>query len=210
MKIILEVRGHEMTFTEKELEAILEDHFARFMTDEELGTNPEGKPNKDQCFMVNPQSIDRTYFENMRKDGKQESVRKRILKAFAEVDKNPEKYDRIFWTFVPEKKWAWKTAKGIQEYACNLGNHMADWIEQALEWAQRIYNNQTDSIWYDLCNRKDTEKWFRLIIVNCDYMCYVGDSMKSAGTHAPCDMYVVNYKPDMRMESTVPLVVLYD
>ena len=208
MKITLEIGGHEMVFTEKELASILKEHFIGFATEEEEAY-PGEKPKKDECFMVNPMNIDRTYFEEKRKDKKQEKTRKIIVKAFAEVDHSPEEYNRVFWIMVPEKKWAWKTVKGLQQVAINLGGHTANWVEQALAWAQQLYNEQSDSGWENLCNKEDTSSYYRMVIWG-DYISYIGDSKWCANGYSPTDMFVVKYRPTVRLDYTVPLVVLND
>ena len=209
MKITLEIDGHEMTFSEQEIISILKEHFESDITEEEFVTGHNEKTDKANCFMVDPTSIDRTYFEEKRNDKKQEKTRKIIMKAFAEVDKDPERYNKIFWTMVPEKTWAWKTVKELQEVSFNLGGHTANWVEQALEWAQRIYNDQNDNGWEKICNQKDPANYYRMIFFG-DYLCYVGGSKKCSSDGPSSDIYVVKYKPNVKLDYTVPLVVLYD
>ena len=48
----------------------------------------------------------------------------------------------------------------LKEYAKTMGDHNADWVEQSLEWAQRISNGES---WKKLCNKRDTTKWYRLV-----------------------------------------------
>ena len=50
-------------------------------------------PTEGKIFEVNPLEIDRSKFEKPMRDQKQEWRRQTIQEAFAEVDKNPEKYE---------------------------------------------------------------------------------------------------------------------
>lgn len=55
----------------------------------------------------------------------------------------------------------WKNVVELKEEAKNQGGHMANWIEQALEWAQRIDNGES---WETICNEPDKNKHYRMII----------------------------------------------
>lgn len=159
MKITLQVNGRAMTFSEKELTSILEEHFESHnfkpKTSEIAKIPTEGK-----WFRVNPLTIDQTLFLMKRTDWWQERVRELILEAFEEVRKNP-KYANPFFTMVPQKDWPEATTVGrLKNLVSQYGYHIADWVEQALEWAQRIHNGEK---WEELCNKRDASTWFRLI-----------------------------------------------
>lgn len=83
---------------------------------------------------------------------------------------------------------------------------MADWVEQALEWAQRIHNGET---WESICNEPDTAKYYRLIIWKSGFAkiiggCSVDNGLDSATflSRNLCHISTVLYH-------VVPLVVRY-
>ena len=128
----------------------------------------------ERLFEVNPLGIDRSKFEQPMNDWWQERAREIILEAFAEVDKHPEKYVSAFYTLVPEKKWdGYKTAAELTAYAEDLGGQMADWVEFAMELAQRISNGES---WENICNNFDTAEWYRMIIWKNGCYRWVGGS----------------------------------
>lgn len=143
MKITLPVHGRERTFSEQELIAILEKHFSNEATEKATTANVAKVPTEDQAFEVNPQTINQSLFQKERKDRRQEETRQLILEAFAKVKSNPKKYGRKFKTMMPKKTWRSKTVEELKQLACKLGDHNADWVEQALEWAQRICNGES-------------------------------------------------------------------
>ena len=98
--------------------------------------NPIQRPTEGIPFPVNPLGIDRKLFQEERKDPRQEETRQLILQAFTKVDEYPEKYGKPFNTLMPKKTWDWKTVNELGKLATELGNHEADWVEQAIEWAQ--------------------------------------------------------------------------
>lgn len=163
----------------------------------------EGKP-----FKVNPLKIDRSKFEKPMRDQRQEWTRQIIQEAFAEVDKHPEKYASAFYTLMPEKKWnGYKTVAELKEYAKDLGGHMADWVEQALEWAQRLFNGES---WKAICNNADTANWYRMIIWKNGYSRLVGGSVVSSSISPASNVFINGYDVNSSLSRTVPLVVLYE
>ena len=216
-EITLTVNGREITFTEEELIAIVEKHFANETTEvarkaeepTEKSNEVAETPTEGKWFEVNPLTIDRNLFSEKREDSRQEETRKLILKALAEVDAKPERYARKFKTLIPAKTWDSKPVKKFRELACKLGDHMADWVEQALEWAQRIANGET---WGTVCNDPDTANFYRLVVWKNGYAWLVGGSRKSNNNYPASDVdnygrscYSVN-----KLDNTVPLVVLYE
>lgn len=155
MKVTLKVFGRERTFSENELVAILESHFSN-------ATKPKSKNKKNvnRCT-VDLKSINRNLFVTPRKDKNQEKVRKLIQEAFSEADSNPEKYNQPFETSVPDMDIICYTQSKLIVLAYDSGDHMADWVEQALVWAQKISDGQS---WESICNYPDTSKNRRMII----------------------------------------------
>lgn len=203
MKITLQVNGREMTFSEKELIAILEEHFSSKTTTSKVAQ----KPTEDEWFEVKPQAINQKCFEKKRKGISQEAIRQLILEAFVEMKNNPEKYGKNFKTMMPKKEWEAKTVVGLKEMACKLGDHNADWVEQALEWAQRIANGES---WKSICNAPDTANWYRLVVWKNGYARLVGGSVNNSFNFPASVVNFSDYYDDDVLNCTVPLVVLYE
>lgn len=207
MKITLPIHGRERTFSEKELIAILEKYFSNEATEQATTAKVAQVPTEDQWFEVNPQTINQSLFKKKRKDERQERTRKLILEAFAEVKSSPEKYGRKFKTMMPKKTWTSKTVAELKQLACEFGNHNADWVEQALEWAQRICNGES---WKAVCNNADTANWYRLIVWKNGYARLVGGSRNFNLDNPASDVDYDDYYSNDRINYTVPLVVLYE
>lgn len=111
-------------------------------------------------FEIIPKMINKKLFKKSRK-GKQEEARLLILEAFEEVKLNPDKYYKSFRIIIPKKTWRVINGKSAQELAIQFKGHMVDWVEQALEWAQRIHNGES---WEDVCNKPDKSKYYRIVI----------------------------------------------
>lgn len=207
MKITLPIHGRERTFSEKELIAILEKYFSNEATEQATTAKVAQVPTEDQWFEVNPQTINQSLFKKNRKDERQERTRKLILEAFAEVKSSPEKYGRKFKTMMPKKTWTSKTVAELKQLACEFGNHNADWVEQALEWAQRICNGES---WEAVCNNADTANWYRLVVWKNGYARLVGGLRNCDYGNPASDVDVYDCNSFDRIFSTVPLVVLYE
>ena len=181
--------------------------FKKFFSNEDATTAKVVKtPTEGKRFEVNYEIIDRSFFEKNRLDRRQEQTRKLILKAFDEVEKNPEKYATSFYTFIPKKEWNdYKKVKELKNYAKDLGGHMADWVEQALEWAQRICNGES---WEAVCNDADTANWNRLVVWNNGYCQTVGGSVKDDHVYPASTLLYSPYSDEVMICKTVPLVVL--
>lgn len=163
-------------------------------------------PTEGKLFEVNPLGIDRSKFEKPMSDKMQEWTRQIIQEAFTEFDKHPEKYASEFYTLIPEKKWqGYKTVAELKEYAKDLGGQTADWVEQALEWAQRIFNGES---WEAICNNADTAKWYRLIRWKNVYYRLVGGSRNYGDVYPASYVFDCGYSSKNRILRTVPLVVL--
>lgn len=207
MKITLPIHGRERTFSEKELIAILEKYFSNEATEQATTAKVAQVPTEDQWFEVNPQTINQSLFKKKRKDERQERTRKLILEAFAEVKSSPEKYGRKFKTMMPKKTWTSKTVAELKQLACEFGNHNADWVEQALEWAQRICNGES---WEAVCNNADTANWYRLVVWKNGYARLVGGSRHDDNYFPASDDLSDDYFSFNSFDNTVPLVVLYE
>lgn len=205
-KITLPVNGREMTFSEDELIDILEKHFNSEIAERET-TEVTQISTESKYFSVNPTAIDQNLFEKKRDDPNQECTRQTILEAFIEVKNNPEKYAKSFKIMIPEKTWSVKTVEELEKLVKNVGGHITNWVEQALEWAQRIANGET---WEAICNEPDIEKWYRLVIWKNDNARLVGGSSE-LNRDIPASV-VVSYDCtfNVKLHNTVPSVVLYD
>lgn len=136
-------------------EAKTDEKIAILKKDFEMANTPtEGK-----LFEVNPLEIDRSKFEKVFTDTQMENTRQTIQEAFEEVDKSPEKYAHPFYTLIPEHKPCRVLAETI-DYAKELGGYMADWVEQAMEWAQRICNGES---WKKMCKDADNANYIRIV-----------------------------------------------
>jgi len=189
------------------------DCVASFNVTEEQTVNEECNefdvaqtPTEGKLFEVNPLRIDRSNFEKPMRDQRQEGTRQIIQEAFAEVDKHPEKYASAFYTLIPEEKWdGYKTVEELKAYANDLGGLMADWVEQALEWAQRIFNGES---WETICNNADTADWYRLIRWKNGYYRRVGGSRDNYDCVPASVVGDHDYYSYDIFFSTVPLIVL--
>lgn len=188
------------------------DGVASFNVPEEQTTNEfhasdvAQTPTEGNRFEVNPLGINRSEFEKPMSNRKQEWTRQTIREAFAEVDKHPEKYASAFYTLIPEKEWnGYKTVAELKEYANDQGGLMADWVEQALEWAQRIFNGES---WEAICNNADTSKWYRMIVWKNGHARHVGGSRARGNDDSASYVFHYNCGSNYEIDDTVPLVVL--
>ena len=207
MKVTLQLNdGREITFEEVKNISILEEHFkSKKFEVKSNATEVAQVPTEGKWFRVDPLAIDQNLFKEKREDSRQEATRQYILQAFEEMKKN-SKYARPFKTMIPEKTWERKTVKELKELAKSLGDHNADWVEQALEWAQRIANGES---WEDICNKKDTANWYRLVVWKNGYARLVGGSQEDCNYHPASTVFSYSCKDGGTIYYTVPLVVSY-
>jgi len=109
----------------------------------------------------------------------------------------------------PIKTWKVKSVQELEALACKNGNYLATWVEQALEWAQRIQNGES---WEDLCNMPDTSKWCRLILWDNSHYRLVGDfrSCTINGIYtcwAATDISESDFYLNSLIPNAVPLIV---
>ncbi len=198
-QITLKVNGRKVTFLEEEIVAIVEKYFnTQVMEAKTIETFP--KTEEKEWFEVNLATIDKALFAEKRTDERQEATRKLILKAFARAESNPAKYAKHFKTVLPEKLWTEKTIAQLKQVAIAIGDHVADWVEQALEWAQKISNGET---WEAICNEPDCSKWHR-IIIGKNGQAYIGGGVLKG---AVIDFYSGFYMDNAELINAVPLVV---
>jgi len=203
MKVILQLSdGREMIVSEVKNIYILEDDLESNQNETEISE----KPTEGKWFKVNPLAIDKTLFKEERVSSRQESIRLLILDAFEELKKNL-KYAKPFKTMMPQKTWDRKTVKELKELASNLGNHNADWVEQAFEWAQRIANGES---WEDVCDKKDTANWYRLIVWKDGYTRIIYGARECDDNNRATYISRYGYREYYSMSYTVPLVVSYE
>ena len=201
--------GQKKTFSEEELVAIVEEHLQnqKAQTKKET-TEYLPVPMEGRWFKVEPLTIDQTLFKEKRKNPSQERTRQLILEAFEALRKKPQ-YVISFKTMMPPKKWASRRVKELKEMSCKLGDHMADRVEQALEWAQRISNGES---WEDICNKPDTANWYRVVVWDKDgHTCLVGGSREFRDNRPATDVYFHETYCDIDdISKSVPVVVSYD
>ena len=208
-QITLVVDGEEKSFSEEELASIVKEYFAQKQAATQKEANPIQKlmrPTEGVPFPVNPSGINRNLFQKKREDKRQEETRQLILEAFVQVDEYPKKYGKPFNTLMPKKTWTWKTVEELRKLATEMEDHEADWVEQALEWAQRIVNGEP---WEDVCNNPDTANWYRLVKWKNGYYRLVGGSREDNDDCPASYVSNVNCNSSNEVYTTVPLVVLY-
>ncbi len=205
-KITILVNDQEMTFSEEELTAILEKYLNTEASKKSAKAPGEADtPTEGKYFYVNPMAINQAVFHYERPDLLQEMTRKLILEAFEELRKYPVKYGKTFMTMIPEKTWEVLSTFEMEEMCRNLGGHMADWVEQALEWAQRIVNGET---WASVCNDPDTAKWYRLITWKNGNKKIIGGASEKRN-YSPASFYNRNKNCGTMIFDTVPAIVIY-
>jgi len=206
MEVTLIVNGRGRNYTEQQLIEILEEfENLKKSIPENENVQVKSKPQCGEWFEIQPTKLDIEFFEkSYREDPEEECKRILIVKALKELQVNPEKYGKDFKTMSPQKDWARKTVEELKTMAEEIGHHNADWVEQALEWAQRIQNGER---WVDLCENKGYHK---LVVWKNGYAHIVG------GARTDCDSDPIwghencNYCSDDILCNTVPLIVRYE
>ncbi len=162
-------------------------------------------------YEVNPLAIDQNLFQKSRMcfSWMQEDTRKLILDAFDVLNNNPERYGQKFITIIPMKTWREAdTASELRRLAYEFGGNVANWVEQALEWAQRICNGAS---WKDICDYYDTEEWRRLVIWKdgCERL-VGGCRRKGFFGRLPASYISDGYHATFDIYDAVPLIVVYE
>lgn len=139
-----------------------------------LQINVAKKPTEGILFEIKCSKILNARFERPTGNKRQENVWETIQEAIIEARNNPIRYPSLFYTLIPEKmEEGYKTEEKHRAYAKKCGGQMANWVEQHLEWAQRILNGET---WNDLCCNDEKLKWSRAVIWKDGKIKYVGGS----------------------------------
>ncbi|MDE5830481.1 MAG: hypothetical protein K2H53_02070 [Clostridia bacterium] len=210
MKNILQINGREQSFSEEELIARLEEleelKNKETETTKQIIGEVDKNPTEGEWFEVNPNFIEQSLFSKSREDSNQETTRKLILEAFEEVKNNPSKYSKGFKTMMLEKTWELKTVGELKKIVKEKGYHIADWVEQALEWAQRLQNGES---WEDICNKADIAKWFRLVVWKNGCIRLIGGSHENYTEISATYINYGYYHDKYRLTEAVPLVVSY-
>lgn len=201
MKLTLQVNGREMTFSEQELIAIVEK-FIISNNDNKIAQTPA----EGLWFEVNPNRINQKLFQEERKDSKQEGARKLILEAFEELKKYPKKYGRVFETMILKKEGGSEKVEDLKKRACKFGDHNINWVEQCLEWAQRISNGEP---WENLCNKRDTAKWYRLVVWKDTRSKFIGGSTRCEANKSATNVNNHYLEDNNVVDHTVPVSVRY-
>jgi len=116
--------------------------------------------NSENWFKVDPRSINSTHFLMKRDDKKEEEIRELINEAL-EVAKNNSNYDRPFKTTEAQKNWSVGTLLLFKSIAEKIyGGHVTDWVEQCLEWAQKL---EAGMSWNELCAKIDNTKYYKVV-----------------------------------------------
>lgn len=203
-ELIVTVNGRDMVFSEKELVDILEKNIKHCNA---CQIEISDKPVEEKGFKVNPFEINQKLFKKQRKDKYQERTRQIILEAFEELKEKPEKYADPFITFRPEKNWiGTKSIQELIDLAESIGDHLMDWVEQALEWAQRIQNGES---WETVCNEPDTAKYHRLILWKNGRIRFLGGCTKINSCASATNVYCIDFYLESAVGNTVPAVIMY-
>ena len=168
---------------------------------------PVSRPMEGVPFDVNPSKINRKLFGTKMPEKDYEEIRQLILKAFAEVDKNPERYRKPFKILIPIKTWRSATVNQLKYLSMKLGDHMADWVEIALVVAQQIQNGER---WVDVMENNRYE---------CFMMFAWGKEVRHIGDHGLRIFDIGLFRQDYlnyrlshalyTIHHIVPVVVLY-
>ena len=200
MKVTLLVNGREMTFSEDELVQIVEEHFSsENSSKEELKETKVSTEN--QWIDVNPETINQKVFEKKRSDVVQERTRMLILEALEKMKKE-SRYREPFQIMVPSKNWKMKTFREMNSFAHQKGGHITDWIELALQWAQRLSDGES---WESLCNKPDTANWNRIVVWK-DGVALVGGSVNERSRYSAVEADVFDYLMNIPICEAVPSI----
>lgn len=198
-KFTLQVDGREMTFSEEELITIVKKHISN--------ENFKKGPTEGEWFEVNPLTIDPKLFQEEREDESQERTRQIILKAFVILKRSPTVYGRRFYTMIPKKESEYETVADLKTDAKKMGSQMANWVHQALEWAQRIQNGNT---WEEICNNADKSNWYRAVMWTDYFVRLVGGSSKTNKNYSASNVSGFYYLDCDKVNNVVPLIMRYD
>ncbi len=186
-----------LDLTHEQIEAIANNYFAKVTQ----------RPERGMKFSVDAKRLNNALFEIPRTDEEQENARQIIVEALNQVKKNPEKYAKPFKTTTPCGFWPFITAGELAILAKEFGDHMADWVEQALEWAQRISNGES---WQAVCNDADSNYYYRAVMWENGCVRMIGGARRVRDDSSATKMLKHDFKTDDYMGYTIPLVVMYE
>lgn len=210
------LHGHEKTLSAAQLTEIVKKFFEDKAEELVSSLRIAATPKEGELFIVSPSKIDKALFLKERENVRQETVRKIILKAIGEMEKNP-KYQAQFATLVPVKNWNTVNMSQFSVVANCYGGTVSNWCEQALEWAQRISNGES---WEKICNQQDTLNRCRLVLWRDNRYRIIGGAQESSAdnNNSPATIIAV---PDIllatkkissanKLSEVVPLVTIRD
>lgn len=208
------LHGHEKTLSAAQLTEIVKKFFEDKSAELVSSLRIAATPKEGELFIVSPSKIDKTLFLKERENAKQEAVRKIILKAIGEMEKNP-KYQEVFATLVPLKTWNTVNMSQFNSIANCYEGTISNWCEQALEWAQRISNGES---WEKICNQPDSLMWYRIVIWRDKRYRIIGGARQSSinNENPPTEITIApeivpvtkNISSGNRLLEVVPLVTI--
>ena len=154
---------------------------------------------------VNPITIDESIFEMGEKGyySHEEYIMQLIQKAFIEMKKDLRRYARPFEIVTPAELEPVYTEEKMVALAEQYGDHLADWVEQALEFAQKIANGE------DIFNKSDDSKWFRAISWQDGHVCLVGGSEEFNNHDCASAIHEFHVNSFYQLHNAVPAIVRY-
>lgn len=197
MKVTLQVGGREITFFN--VERITE------VVSDTIGKDVQGVA-ENGCIEVKPNTINQKLFQKKRENANQEKVRQLILEAFEKMKEEPE-YSKNFKIIIPEKTWEEKTIIELKKMANEIGDHMTNWVEKALEWAQLLTNGKT---WESICDNADTANWYRLIVWKNGCIRMIGGSVNDKHIFPATNIIEGNIYDNYSLRDVVPSVTIYE
>ena len=170
------------------------------------GRTVVNEPREGEWFLVNPKAINRQLFAEKRTDPCEERTRQLILEALVVADDNP-KYERCFETLVPKKTWkGGKKVKECKAIASELGDGMANWVEEGLEEAQRLTNGES---WNHVCDGPGANNWHRMIIWKNGFARVIGEAKMCGISFGAATVIEEDFDDERTVGATVPKVVKY-
>ena len=169
------------------------EHVAQIILQEDTDMKHGSEyPEVGKWFEVDPTVINRNFFAERRKNDSEEKTRILIWESLSEV-----KFKNIkpFQIMIPKKTWRIKTGADLVSKAEELGR-LGTWVEQALEWAQRLQNGCS---WAELCST-DICQYNRLLVGKEGHWQIVGGEK-------PTELSFFYYHKWDSFGNTVPLVI---
>lgn len=165
------------------------------------------RPIEGKWFHVNPLELDFDFLKYPRKNIRQEEIRLLINEAVNELSKNPERYNRPFETLIPQYNvCGGKTIMELKIFSQSIGDSIANWVEQSLEWLQRINNGET---WEDICFKSDQMKNYRLIEWKNGTIHFVGGALTSRFRSPATNIGTTDWHLKDKVFHAVPLIIKY-